>query len=319
MISGSAQVVQNRLPTEASSVESQGNVCSLRHRVSVVAWLPTQTRTHMGTPMQGLFVTGTDTGVGKTWVTTLLIRQLHREGVRVGAYKAVCTGAEQDTAGEPHWGDVEALSDALEGRFPAERICPQRFLAPLAPPVSARCEGRAVNAALLTDGLAWWRNHVDLLLVEGIGGLLCPLTDQQTVADFAAQCDFPLLIVAAQRLGMINHTLLTVGVARQRELPIAGIVVNQPLPTVDASHDTTRSFHTSLTRKRGITEAAVADPLLAHRASVGDFEAASNIEQVAAHCDAPILGTVPFGEGERLRPLNPADTIDWRRLSQAAT
>lgn len=183
--------------------------------------------------MRGLFITGTDTGVGKTHVASAIVRRLRQVGVRVGAYKPVASGAEND-AGKTTWADVERLRAALAGEFPAERICPQRFVAPLAPPVAARYEGRTVDSTLLRDGALWWREHADLLVVEGAGGLLSPLTDTETNADLAVDLGFPLLVVARQTLGTINHTLLTLEAACRRKLAVAGLILNDAVrPPVD--------------------------------------------------------------------------------------
>src|SRR5688572_28058269 len=93
-------------------------------------------------PMRGLIITGTDTGVGKTYVGCRIASALRKLGVRVGAYKPVCSGAAEPRLESPHWDDVEALWVATGGAYPRERIGPQCFLAPLAPPVAARQEGR---------------------------------------------------------------------------------------------------------------------------------------------------------------------------------
>ncbi|WP_166831395.1 dethiobiotin synthase [Thalassoroseus pseudoceratinae] len=182
---------------------------------------------------RGLFITGTDTGVGKTFVTTRIAQELQTAGVSVGIYKPACSGVEANEAGEPMWEDVDAHFHALDGVFPRERICPQCFHAPLAPPVAALAEGRCVDADLLRSGADWWRGRVDVLLIEGAGGLLCPMTESTTIADVAADLAFPLLIVARLGLGTINHTLLTVEVARSRGLPITGIVLNDHPPQSD--------------------------------------------------------------------------------------
>jgi dethiobiotin synthetase len=176
---------------------------------------------------RGLLVTGTDTGVGKTCVASLVARDSRERGLQVGVYKPVCSGAEYGVDGELFWPDVEELSQATDGAYPRDRICPQKFCAPVAPPVAARLEGREVDDALLFDGARWWQERVDLLIVEGVGGLLCPLSNTKTVADLAEQLQLPLLIVVRLGLGSINHTLLTVEVARSRQLPIAGIVLNE--------------------------------------------------------------------------------------------
>lgn len=216
----------------------------------------------------GLFVTGTDTGVGKTHLTCLLARQLRDAGVVVGAYKPAASGRE---AG--HWHDVDALAQATGHTFPLERICPQRFIAPLAPPEAARAEGRTVDGQLLKTGVDWWRDRVDVLLVEGVGGLLCPLTDSETVVDLAAALDWPVLIVARNGLGTINHTLLTVEVARGRGLNIAGVVINEP--------------------------------------ECPDESSGTNATTISHHGNIPILAHVTHGDSGHLRPVPGSNTIDW--------
>ncbi len=175
---------------------------------------------------QGIFVTGTDTEVGKTFVVCLLARLLRQSGRRVGAYKPVCSGAERDESDQPYWPDVDKLLASVGGSWAKDRLCPQRFQPPLAPPVAARLENRRVDRQALRDGAAWWLQRVDVLLVEGVGGLLCPLTETETVADLAVDLAFPLLVVARNALGTINHTLLTVEAARRRGLSVAAVVLN---------------------------------------------------------------------------------------------
>lgn len=188
--------------------------------------------------MRSLFVTGTDTGVGKTFCTVLLIREFAARGLRVGAYKPACSGSVVNAAGAPVWEDVQALSTALDDAFPPARVCPQCFHAPLAPPASAALENSCVDSALLRTGFAWWSERVDLLLIEGVGGLLCPLTETETIADLAVDLGAPLLIVARCGLGTINHTLLTIEAARSRGLAIAGVLLNAATPA-DAQADAT--------------------------------------------------------------------------------
>lgn len=231
--------------------------------------------------MRGLFITGTDTGVGKTEVTCRIAISLRAEGVVVGAYKPVCTGAEHEGArgsSELGWRDVDRLFQALGGEFPEERICPQRFAAPLAPPAAARQEGSRVDPALLRAGAEWWRSRAAVLLVEGVGGLLSPLTESETVADLAADLGFPLVIVAADRLGTINHTLLTLEAARRRGLAVAGIVLNRLTAESDPSSE-------------------------------------SNADEIARRGGAPVLGTLPHAASQLLRPPGGPVTMDWLSLS----
>jgi dethiobiotin synthetase len=183
---------------------------------------------------KGLFITATDTGVGKTYVTALVARTLRTGGVRVGAYKPVCSGAEYAADGGVSWGDVRALSDAIGGEFDAERVCPLRLRAPLAPPVAAKMEGVSLDLHAMQAGAAWWNGQVDVLLVEGVGGFLCPLTEDKTIADLAVALGYPLLVVARAGLGTINHTLLTVEAARNRGLTVAGVILNEAEPLAES-------------------------------------------------------------------------------------
>jgi len=176
---------------------------------------------------RGLFITGTDTDVGKTYVAALIAQQLTADGISVGAYKPACSGSELDEAGRPIWRDVEILAGAIGTKESCERICPQCFAAALAPPVAAQREGRVVDTRLLRDGARWWDGRVDVLIVEGVGGWLCPISENETVADVAADLGYPVLIVARLGLGTINHTLLTIESIKRRGLSVAGIILNE--------------------------------------------------------------------------------------------
>ena len=224
--------------------------------------------------MQGLFFTGTDTGVGKTWVATMAASQLRAQGVKVGAYKPAASGIE-----DGRWADVDLLHEAIGGGFPHERICPQHFDLPLAPPDAARQEGREVDAELLRSGAHWWKGQVEMLIVEGVGGLLCPLTETETVAELAVDLGWPVVIVARNALGTINHTLLTIDAARHRGLHIAGVVLNQPQPPDPMD----RSVHT-------------------------------NALAIAGLGQVTILGQVQHGADDLLPPDATA-TIDWSQLA----
>lgn len=232
-------------------------------------------------PTRGLFITGTDTGVGKTYVTALAARAALRAGINVGVYKPACSGATRNESGALRWEDLEILETAIEYRFESQRICPQRFEAPLAPPVAARREGQEVDAQLLRDGAIWWNEKVDLLFVEGIGGLLCPVTDDETIADLAVDLGYPLLIVARLGLGTINHTLLTVEAALRRDLRIAGIVLNESERTDDPA-------------------------------------AESNAAEIAKRVSVPVLGVIRNGANAILRGGLPV-TIDWQPLAADST
>ena len=196
----------------------------------------------MRKPVAGLFIVGTDTGVGKTYVAALIARQLTSEGRRVGVYKPVASGCR--------WHENELLSDDAIALWnaagqPGEwgRVCPQRFEAPLAPPLAARAEDRDVDGDLLRSGLEYWLERSEFVIVEGVGGLMSPVTDDEFVADLAHDFGFPLIVVARNQLGAINHTLQTLIAATtfREGLSVAGVVLNNPVaPSDDASHASNR-------------------------------------------------------------------------------
>jgi len=179
--------------------------------------------------VSALFVTGTDTGVGKTFVTCALAHAHRTLGRRVGVAKPIETGVT--TVPE----DAMRLRAAADDRAPLDDVCPYRFQAPLAPAVAAAREGRTVDVDRIAALLARRMQEVDVLLVEGAGGLLVPLTDALTYLDLAVRARLPVLIVAANRLGTVNHTALTARVATAAGLDVRGFVLSQPTPTTDES------------------------------------------------------------------------------------
>ena len=202
-------------------------MCSASGRHDVVKRrYKTVVQTGHHSSMKTLLVTGTDTDVGKTWISCLILRSLRQHQLRVGAYKPACSGATVPTYGERFWHDVEMLTEACVWSGDKQKICPQTFDAAVAPNIAAELEGRHINEQQLAGGAKDWENHADYLLVEGAGGLLCPLSNSKTVADVAVTLAAPIVVVTANKLGMINHTLLTVEVARQKSLRVAAIVVN---------------------------------------------------------------------------------------------
>ncbi|MFZ5830125.1 MAG: dethiobiotin synthase [Planctomycetota bacterium] len=190
----------------------------------------------------GLFFTGTDTGVGKTYVAALVARQLGAEGRGVGVYKPVASGCNL-RAGALVSDDAEALWEAAGKPADLEDVCPQRFAAPLAPHLAAHAEGKRVDPELLREGLQFWTQRSEIVLVEGVGGLMSPMSDDDYVADLAEEFGLPLVVVSRNVLGTINQTLQTLITAACYGLPVAGIVLNQPLrpPTDDVSLTSNRA------------------------------------------------------------------------------
>ena len=178
----------------------------------------------------GLFITGTDTGVGKTYVASL-VAALASQGRRVGVYKPVASGCRRE-GDRLVADDASSLWEAAGRPGELERVCPQRFAAPLAPHLAARAEGARVDPKQLRSGLDYWLDRSDVVIVEGVGGLMSPLTEDDYVADLAYELAYPLIVVARNALGVINQTLQTLITAAtfRRGLPIAGIVLNRPTP-----------------------------------------------------------------------------------------
>jgi dethiobiotin synthetase len=178
--------------------------------------------------MSAIFVSATGTDVGKTFVTTGLIRYFRAQGRAVDAIKPVLSGF--DPAALPE-SDPGALLAAL-GRpvtiAEAMRISPWRFAAPLSPDMAAKREGRAIDFAAVTDfcrtAVAARRGH---LLIEGIGGIMVPLDQNRTVLDLITQLRLPLLLVAGSYVGTISHTLTALQVLTRRNLDVAAVVVSE--------------------------------------------------------------------------------------------
>ncbi len=175
---------------------------------------------------KGVFITGTDTGVGKTWVACDLARKLRAKGLRVGVLKPAESGSG---------GDALALKRASGSPFPLDVIRPYHFKAPLAPAVAAEAEGRRISLAVIRKAYARIRRDSDVVLIEGAGGLLVPYGHRLDAAGIAASLGLPLVIVARRGLGTVNHSLLTLEAARTRRLPVLAVVLSGATTAEDPS------------------------------------------------------------------------------------
>jgi dethiobiotin synthetase len=197
--------------------------------------LGTVVATDMTNHPPGLFITGTDTGVGKTYVASLIARSLATTGRMVGVYKPAASGCiPQD--GKLISEDAVALWEAAGRPGALDRVCPQCFAAALAPHLAARAEGKTLDADLLCSGIDYWRERSDIVLVEGAGGVMSPMGDEEYVANLAEALGYPLVVVSRNVLGTINQTLQTLITAAVfgEGLPIAGVVLNHPVaPATD--------------------------------------------------------------------------------------
>jgi len=180
-------------------------------------------------PAKGLFITATDTGVGKTLVTGAISRFLTRKGVRVGVFKPIATGCKLVREGLVS-SDAEFLAHCSNSPFSLEEINPIRYHEPLAPLVAARLAGREIDWEELCLAYHNLTSKCEAILVEGIGGVMVPLEEGYLVVDMMAEMKLPVLIVSGSKLGSINHSLLTVSACQEAGLVIAGIVINSYNP-----------------------------------------------------------------------------------------
>lgn len=174
-----------------------------------------------GKAMRGIFITGTDTGVGKTLIAGAIARAFVRRGLRVGVMKPFASGA---------WDDTRFLKRAAGVDDALEAITPFYFRYPLAPYASLKLERRSIDPRTLKKKAAPLAKKYDFLIVEGIGGAAVPITSRYTALDIPRDLGLDVLVVARLSLGTLNHTLLTLAHVRARRLKIRGIVLNDHPP-----------------------------------------------------------------------------------------
>ena len=179
-----------------------------------------------------MFITGTDTNVGKTYVAAGIADALLCRGVDVGVMKPAETGCSM-RAGRLIPKDALRLMKAAKVQDSISLVNPYRFRKPLAPSVAAEREGKRINPARIGGAFKTLAKRHDFMIVEGAGGIMVPLTGSYTYLDLAEALGLQVLIIARPGLGTINHTLLTIAALRQRRITIAGIVINY---TEDSKH-----------------------------------------------------------------------------------
>ena len=170
-----------------------------------------------------LFITGTDTNVGKTYVAARLIRALRQAGVDCVGFKPICCGDREDAV---------LLCDAADGVLSLNDVNPVWLRTPAAPYTAAMVENRAIDLALIRETFARLRAAHRSVIVEGAGGWLVPIMRDFLIRELAVEFGFPVAVVFANRLGAINHALLTIESIRASGLTCAGIIQNEPQPVV---------------------------------------------------------------------------------------
>jgi dethiobiotin synthetase len=215
---------------------------------------------------KGLFVTGTDTGVGKTIVAAGLTASLRKSGFDIGVMKPIETGFSLRASDAAFLKKMAGVKDSLDS------VCPYRLKHPLSPSTAAKIENVSIRFERIARAYGRLLQDHQALLVEGAGGLLVPITREKMMADLALYLKLPILIISRTGLGTINHTLLSVEVARQRGIEVAGVIFNHLGP------------------RRGLAER-------------------TNPSVIRHFLDVPILGEIPYApflkrrgpDGEKIR------------------
>ena len=187
------------------------------------------------TKNRGLFITGTDTGVGKSLVAAALAKMLTDRGINVGVMKPAETGVADPEGLGP---DAALLKWAANSSLSDQQICPYRLRDPLAPAVAASREQVRINFSSLLEQAQQTIDSHDFTIIEGAGGLMVPLAGGLLMADFAQALKLPLLVVCRPNLGTINHTLLTLFAAKSMDLPVAGYLINN-MPAIKTAAEET--------------------------------------------------------------------------------
>ncbi|HEY6085938.1 MAG TPA: dethiobiotin synthase [Nitrospira sp.] len=175
----------------------------------------------------GVFITGTDTGVGKTLVTAALALQLKRRGLRVGVMKPIETGVS--TVGRAQ-SDAAKLRTVLESEDALGAICPFQFELPLAPLAAAQAERRSIDPTTIHKVYRLLSHRYEHVVVEGVGGVHVPLAPKIEILDLIAQMKLPVVIVGRSGLGGINHARLTIEALQRRRIGIVALILNQTAP-----------------------------------------------------------------------------------------
>ena len=189
-------------------------------------------------PIPGLLVTGTDTGIGKTVIAGAIANWFRRQGNRVAVLKPVGSGCVRRREGLVSE-DAEFLAHCADARHPLDVICPVRYAEALAPGVAADRAKEPVDWPAVDQSVAAMARDSDVMIVEGVGGLMVPMDDSSTFLDVARWLKLPAVVVARPNLGTINHTLLTVNALRAAGVAVAGVVINRyPAQNADVASET---------------------------------------------------------------------------------
>ena len=193
-------------------------------------------------PSAAWFIAGTDTEVGKTFVTCALLHAFARQGIRAVGMKPIAAGTDADGRNE----DVEQLLASMSVKPAREVVNPYLFPPPIAPHIAAREAGRSIEPGPIQDAFKALQAQAEVVLVEGVGGFLVPLGPTYDAADLAQDLALPVILVVGMRLGCINHALLTRDAIAARGLPLAGWVANRIDPHMNRLEENIEALQTRL-------------------------------------------------------------------------
>jgi dethiobiotin synthetase len=193
--------------------------------------------------IRGVFVTGTDTGVGKTWVAAGLLAALRARGMRACGMKPVASGCLETPHGSRNDDAVRLLAESADRALPYERINPYAFAPAASPHLAAQGAGQQIDIARLRADLLWLADRCEYVVVEGAGGWHTPLSEEETIAELARALGLPVVLVVGMRLGCLNHALLSSRAIEGSGLPFAGWVaslIDPDMELIEQNIDTLR-------------------------------------------------------------------------------
>jgi dethiobiotin synthetase len=179
---------------------------------------------------KGILVTATDTGAGKTYVSCLLGKAMRREGMAVHPLKPVESGCEPGTYGAPFPADASSLREAIAPHLTLSEVCLYALSAPLSPHLAARADGVAIDTGRILAAVREAAESSDIVLVEAVGGIALEICEGYFLADLARDARLPVLVVAENRLGILNHLRLTERYLRSEGLSLLGVILNDRTP-----------------------------------------------------------------------------------------
>jgi len=213
------------------------------------------------------FITGTDTAVGKTYLTRLMIASLRAEGRDAYGFKPISCGDRDDGR----------MLAEISGNLPIDEANPLHFASPVAPYVAALLENKSIDPAVLVKAYQKFSENKEIVLVEGAGGWEVPITENYFISDLAKDLGLPVILVAANRLGALNHILLTLAAIEAKGLTCAGIILNQLEDEMD----------TPMITNKGILDSLTDIPVLDHIIHNQDFLSPELMDLLMGHPALP--------------------------------